>query len=79
MLPSVSLWARSKWQTSNGTEQQSGTSNRRTRQEGKAAMMERLEYTSMDGVWWIVHDPYNGNDDYELIHLPTREEGGDGS
>lgn len=41
--------------------------------------MERLEYTSMDGVWWIVHDPYNGNDDYELIHLPTREDGGDGS
>jgi hypothetical protein len=42
-------------------------------------MMERLEYTSMDGTWWIVHDPYNGNDDYELIHLPTREDGGDGS
>ena len=41
--------------------------------------MEREEYTSPDGTWWIVHDPYNGNDDYELIHLPTREDGGDGS
>lgn len=41
--------------------------------------MERLEYTSLDGVWWVVHDPYNGNDGYELIHVPTREDGGDGS
>ena len=41
--------------------------------------MERAEYVSSDGQWWVVHDPYNGNDGYELIHLPTRNEGGDGS
>lgn len=42
-------------------------------------VMERVEFFSSDGKWWIVHDPYNGNDGYELIHLPTRNEGGDGS
>ena len=41
--------------------------------------MERVDYFSPDGEWWVVHDPYNGNDGYELIHLPTRDKGGDGS
>lgn len=44
-----------------------------------ASTESRVEWFSSDGEWWIVHDPYNGNDDFELIHLPTREDGGDGS
>ena len=43
------------------------------------SMSERVAFFSSDGEWWVVHDPYNGNDGYELIHLPTRNEGGDGS
>lgn len=41
--------------------------------------MLRVEFFSSDGEWWIVRDPYNGIDGYELIHLPTRNEGGCGS
>ena len=41
--------------------------------------MEREEYLSDNKEWWIVSDPYNGNPDYELIHLPTRDKGECGS
>ena len=80
-MDSEASTAKTLWQTSHkpdGTDHHGGASNRRTTKKGQA-MMEKLEYTSWDGTWWIVHDPYNGNDDYELIHLPTREDGSDGS